>query len=150
LLRAADEIGLRELLQEEWRAFETRLAELVAERQHETAGEETISSEKEFHEDLFFQQIPWMKRIVEKGREAPGAWPELAQWAIWCIVQTCGAFAVSRERFAIAAGFFDPVSTRRRSPIAGTLAMMGVPRIGAVLGEAVMKQYSGDNWCAPY
>jgi len=165
LLRASDEIGLRELIKDEWRTFEGRLDELVAERSQQTEGDETVSFEREFmpsmermlaalfplieyRPELFGEQAARMTRNVERAYAASGAWPELGQWAMWWLAQACGAFAVCYERFQVTARLNEEhvVQHTRR----GALATMYVSDIGQQLGRLVMAQYSSQSWCAAY
>jgi hypothetical protein len=166
LLRARDEIGLREKLKEEWRALNKRLLDVVEPRFQlsQVAEEEATAVDAELmpglermlaallplvehRSALLAEQGAQMARVVERAhRQAPTIWPQLGQWAIWWIVQAMGAYAVATGNYPVVG---ELLRTRIEQEKRGSVASMHPTKIGITVVEQALKKSSGQKWSAP-
>jgi hypothetical protein len=166
LLRARDEIGLREKLKEEWRALNKRLAEVVEPRVQlaQVTEEEGTAVEAELmpglerilaallplvdhRSPLLAEQGGQMARLIERAhRQAPTSWPQLGQWAIWWIVQVIGAYAVATRDYRVVG---ELLGVRIEQDKRGSVASMHPTKIGIAVVEQALKQSSAQKWSAP-
>jgi hypothetical protein len=164
LLRANDDVGLRERLNKEWRALEARIQTALEPRLALETADETLAFEREVlpglermlaalspliehRSPLFAEQAARMIRLIERRHElAPRAWPLLWQWAGWWLAQVCGALAVHLENFAAAAALF---SSRLEDNKDASVASMGPTKMGIALAERVLAESSSEKWSAP-
>jgi hypothetical protein len=166
LLRARDEVGLREKLKKEWQAFGKRLDETVEPRipLGEVSEEDAIAVESELlpglerilaallplvehRSPIFAEHGAQMARVVDRAhRQAPTTWPQLGQWTIWWMAQAIGAFAV-------ATGNYETVGELLRMRVEhdkrGSVASMHPTQVGISLAQKVLAPPSaGQKWSA--
>jgi NAD-dependent SIR2 family protein deacetylase len=166
LLRARDEVGLREKLKEEWRAFNRRVAAVVEPRiqlqQVTTEDGSAIDAELmpglermlaallpllEHRSPLFAEQGAQMARVVERAhRQSPTIWPQLGQWAIWWMAQTIGAYAMATGNYEVVGQL---LRMRIEQDKRGSVASMHPTKIGEAVVAEALKPSSTQTWAAP-
>ena len=166
LLRSRDDIGLREKLKDEWRAFNKGLHDSVEARiqMHEISKAEGAAVEAELlpvlermvgallplvehRSPLFAEQDAQIVRVLERAhRNGPTVWPQLGQWAIWWIIQTIGAYAVANGSYETVGQLLRMRTDHDRG---SSVASMHPTSIGISVVEHAVPAQSGQKWAAP-
>jgi hypothetical protein len=167
LLRKGDRVGLAEKLKDEWRALERRIAETVAPRASLTQIENDVSKAVadeltrplermlaalfpliEHEGTLFVEQLGQMRREIDHVNERDGGWPEVLQWVVWQLAQACGAYAMSRGRYELAAAVLRFGVEDRK--IGDTLSTLIPSHIGQVISAGALeppwRMNAGAEW----
>lgn len=169
LVRARDDVGARELVRSEQRAFDGAISSYLDGHRQQNPTAELMA---QAHDDLMpilerrlatllvavlYDEGLWREQLsaLADSAERPGRrdgyifWPELTRWTTWWLLYAAGALAVRVRRWSALTPLFAADVTNPEHGVRVPL-MTSVPAgSGYDLSEAVLARYGSTRWLDP-
>lgn len=165
LVREGDQVGLGEVMRRERRVFAEGLAEVIEEHRGERPEESNLLAAHDailpllerrlgsllpliaYSPESFEREVRPLADLLESRVPADGftAWPELANWAVWWLGYSCGAFALAEESWPALTALFQATFTTYNEKKRLLVEPVG-ESVGQELGGHVMARFSETKW----
>lgn len=167
LVREGDQVGLGEVMRRERGEFAEKITEVIEAHREEYPEDSGLLSAHDailpllerrlggllpliaYAPEGFGREVRAMADLLESRPLVSGYtdWPELANWAVWWLGYSCGAFALAEEAWPALTTLFQGTYTTLNEKKRLLIEPVG-ESVGERLGHLVLARVNDKNWRA--